>query len=86
MPYGNIVRNYDYKSNNEYAKPEERRVVEYTLSNLARMAWKEPERLVFERDKDEDSYAAASLDHYPDAYRLGDQELQTRYHAIKNDN
>ena len=41
--------------------------------------------MVFERNEDEDLYAAASLDHYPDSYCLGNQELQARYHAVKND-
>ena len=40
---------------------------------------------MFKHDDDEESYALVILDPYPEAYRLGDQELRARFHTIKND-
>ena len=52
MLYGDLVRSYDYKLDNRSANAEvtnnvKPRVVEYMISNIVQMAWKEPERLIF---------------------------------------
>ena len=90
MPYRDIVRSYDCKSDNGSANVDktnnvEPKVVEYTMSNVVWMAREEPKRLIFERDNDKELYAVASLDHYSEAYCLGNQELRARFHTIKND-
>ena len=74
------MHDYDYDSDNNsgdlVVSNNVDRFVEYSIEDLRQMAQEEPEHLQLEQTDEEDSLDKASLDPYPEAYRLGDQVLR----------
>ena len=79
VPFRDIVRDprYDTTSSDDDNDNEER-VVKYSMEDLVNMS---PDRLIFEQDEES---TFSSLDPYPDAYKLRDQDLQERIRRIKD--